>query len=113
MIYNETAKIYTASDVSDGMGGFEEQMELKAEIPCKVAPYTVRTVNSAGLIITKSRNKLFTQKKDYLDDIYSDYYIEYKGIIYNKLSVMDAGKCLIIEMETIGKANEYTNKDEF
>lgn len=112
MIYNETAKIYTVSEVSDGMGGYNEEMELKAEIPCKVAPFTVRTVNSAGLIITKSRNKLFTQKKDYLDDIYSDYYIEYKGIIYNKLSVMDAGKCLIIEMETIGKANEYSNKDE-
>ena len=111
MIYNETAKIYTASDVSDGMGGFEEQMELKAEIPCKVAPFTVRTVNSAGLIITKSRNKLFTQNKSYLDDIYSDYYIEYKGVLYNKLSVMDAGKCLIIEMETIGKADGYKNNN--
>lgn len=111
MIYNETAKIYTASDVSDGMGGYEEQMELKAEIPCKVAPFTVRTVNSAGLIITKSRNKLFTQEKDFLDDIYSDYYIEYKGVLYNKLSVMDAGKCLIIEMETIGKADGYKNNN--
>lgn len=111
MIYNETARIYTASDVSDGMGGFEEKMELKAEIPCKVAPFTVRTVNSAGLIITKSRNKLFTQEKDYLDDIYSDYYIEYKGVLYNKLSVMDAGKCLIIEMETIGKADGYKDNN--
>ena len=111
MIYNEMAKIYTASDVSDGMGGYEEQMELKAEIPCKVAPFTVRTVNSAGLIITKSRNKLFTQEKDFLDDIYSDYYIEYKGVLYNKLSVMDAGKCLIIEMETIGKADGYKNNN--
>lgn len=111
MIYNEIAKIYTASDVSDGMGGYEEQMEFKAEIPCKVAPFTVRTVNSAGLIITKSRNKLFTQEKDFLDDIYSDYYIEYKGVLYNKLSVMDAGKCLIIEMETIGKADGYKNNN--
>ena len=111
MIYNETAKIYTASDVSDGMGGYEEQMEFKAEIPCKVAPFTVRTVNSAGLIITKSRNKLFTQNKSYLDDIYSDYYIEYKGVLYNKLSVMDAGKCLIIEMETIGKADGYQDNN--
>ena len=111
MIYNEIAKIYTASDVSDGMGGYEEQMEFKAEIPCKVAPFTVRTVNSAGLIITKSRNKLFTQNKSYLDDIYSDYYIEYKGVLYNKLSVMDAGKCLIIEMETIGKADGYQDNN--
>jgi hypothetical protein len=111
MIYNETAKIYTVSEVSDGMGGYEEQMEFKAEIPCKVAPFTVRTVNSAGLIITKSRNKLFTQEKDYLDDIYSDYYIEYKGVLYNKLSVMDAGKCLISEMETIGKADGYKNNN--
>ena len=111
MIYNETAKIYTASDVSDGMGGYEEQMEFKAEIPYKVAPYTVNAINSAGLIITKSRNKLFTQEKDYLDDIYSDYYIEYKGVLYNKLSVMDAGKCLIIEMETIGKADGYKDNN--
>lgn len=111
MIYNEIAKIYTASDVSDGMGGYEEQMEFKAEIPCKVAPYTVNAINSAGLIITKSRNKLFTQNKSYLDDIYSDYYIEYKGVLYNKLSVMDAGKCLIIEMETIGKADGYQDNN--
>lgn len=111
MIYNETAKIYTVSEVSDGMGGYNEEMDVKAEIPCKVAPFTVRTVNSAGLIITKSRNKLFTQEKDYLDDIYSDYYIEYKGVLYNKLSVMDAGKCLIIEMETIGKADGYKNNN--
>lgn len=111
MIYNETAKIYTVSEVSDGMGGYNEEMDEKATIPCKVAPFTVRTVNSAGLIITKSRNKLFTQEKDYLDDIYSDYYIEYKGVLYNKLSVMDAGKCLIIEMETIGKADGYKNNN--
>ena len=103
MIYNETANIYTVSEVSDGMGGYNEEKELKATIPCKVAPFTVRTVNSAGLIITKSRNKLFTQNKTFLDNIYSDYYIEYKGTIYNKLSVMDAGKCLIIEMETINE----------
>ena len=101
MIYNESANIYTVSEVSDGMGGYSEDKELRATIPCKVAPYTVRTVNSAGLIITKSRNKLFTQNKDFLENIYSDYYIEYKGILYNKLSVMDAGKCLIIEMETV------------
>lgn len=101
MIYNESAKIYTVIEQSDGMGGYNEEKVLEATIPCKVAPYTVRTVNSAGLIITKSRNKLFTQNKDFLENIYSDYYIEYKGILYNKLSVMDAGKCLIIEMETV------------
>jgi hypothetical protein len=101
MIYNESAKIYTVSEQSDGMGGYEQIKSEPITIPCKVAPYTVRTINSAGLIITKSRNKLFTQNKDFLENIYSDYYIEYKGILYNKLSVMDAGKCLIIEMETV------------
>ena len=111
MNYNETAKIFTVSEVEDDMGGFVKTRVLIATIKCKVAPYTVNAINSAGLIVTKSRNKLFTQNKSYLDDIYSDYYIEYKGVLYNKLSVMDAGKCLIIEMETIGKADGYKDNN--
>ena len=99
MHYNETAKIITVSEVDDGMGGYTEVREEVATIKCKVAPYTVRDVESAGLPSVHSKNKLFTQSKDFIDDIYSDYLIEYKEVMYRRLSVMDAGKCLIIEIE--------------
>ncbi len=101
MNYNESATIYTVSEHNDGFGGYDQEKVFVATIQCKVAPYTVRTIDSAGLLITKSRNKLFTQDKSFIDNIYSDYLIEYKGITYRKLSIMDAGKCLIIEMETL------------
>lgn len=99
MNYNESANIYTVSESKDGMGGYREEKVLVATIQCKVAPYTVRTINSAGLLVTYSRNKLFTQDKTFIDDITSDYLIEYKGIMYKKVTIMDANKCLIIEME--------------
>ena len=106
MNYNESAKIYTVNEVADNMGGYNQDFFLViSTIKCKVAPYTVRTVNSAGLLETYSRNKLFTQDKSFIDDIYSDYLIEYKGIIYRKVTIMDANKCLIIEMETL--SDEY------
>lgn len=105
MNYNESAKIYAVTEVADNMGGYNQERVLVATIQCKVAPYTVREVNSAGLLITYSRNKLFTQNKTFVDDIYSDYLIEYKGIIYRKVTIMDANKCLIIEMESL--SNEY------
>ena len=103
MHYNETAKIITVSEVEDGMGGYTEVREEVATIKCKVAPYTVRDVESAGLPSVHSKNKLFTQNKDFIDDIYSDYLIEYKEVMYRRLSVMDAGKCLIIEIERVFK----------
>ena len=103
MHYNETAKIITVSEVDDGMGGYTEEKTLVATIKCKVAPYTVRDVESAGLPSVHSKNKLFTQSKDFIDDIYSDYLIEYKDVMYRRLSVMDAGKCLIIEIERVFK----------
>ena len=101
MHYNELAEIYTVSEVDDGMGGYTEERTLVATIKCKVAPYTVRDVSSAGIPSVHSKNKLFTQNKDFIDDIYSDYLIEYKGVIYRRLTVMDAGKCLIIEIERV------------
>ena len=101
MHYNELAEIYTVSEVSDGMGGYAEERTLVATIKCKVAPYTVRDVSSAGIPSVHSKNKLFTQNKDFIDDIYSDYLIVHKGITYRRLTVMDAGKCLIIEIERV------------
>ena len=107
MNYNESANVYTVIEVEDDMGGFTREKLLVAEIKCKVAPYTVRTVDSAGLPLTHSINKLFTQNKKFVDDIYSEYLIEYKGITYKKRSIMDAGKCLIIDIERIiGVMNE-------
>jgi hypothetical protein len=105
MNYNESAKIYTVNEVADNMGGYRQERKEVATIKCKVAPYTVRTVNSAGLLETYSRNKLFTQNKSFVADIYEDYLIEYKGIMYRKVTIMDANKCLIIEMETL--SDEY------
>ena len=103
MDYRDRANIITVSEKDDGMGGLEMVKETVATIKCKIAPYTVKTINSAGLPLTYSRNKLFTKDKSFIDDIYSDYFIEYKNIKYKKLSVMDAGKCLIIEMERADK----------
>lgn len=101
MHYNELADIYTVSEVNDGMGGYTEERTLVATIKCKVAPYTVRDVSSAGIPSVHSKNKLFTQSKDFIDDIYSDYLIVHKGVTYRRLTVMDAGKCLIIEIERV------------
>lgn len=107
MYYNESADIYTVEEHDDGMGGIIEERVHKATIKCKVAPYTVRDVVSAGIPSVHSKNKLFTQDKDFasetdkIDDIYSDYLIEYKGVMYRRLTVMDAGKCLIIEIERV------------
>lgn len=103
MDYRDRANIITVSERDDGMGGLEIVKETVATIKCKIAPYTVKTINSAGLPLTYSRNKLFTKDKSFVDDIYSDYFIKYKDIEYKKISVMDAGKCLIIEMERVGK----------
>jgi hypothetical protein len=103
MDYRDRANIITVSERDDGMGGLERVEYTTATIKCKVAPYTVKTINSAGLPLTYSRNKLFTKDKSFIDDIYSDYFIEYKNIKYKKLSVMDAGKCLIVEMERADK----------
>lgn len=101
MNYNESAEIYTVKEHSDDMGGIIEERVLVATIKCKVAPYTVRDVESAGVPSVHSKNKLFTQDKDFIDDIYSEYLIVYKGVTYRRLTVMDAGKCLIIEMERV------------
>mgnify|MGYP006956065670 FL=1 len=103
MDYRDRANIITVSERDDGMGGLERVEYTTATIKCKVAPYTVKTINSAGLPLTYSRNKLFTKDKSFIDDIYSDYFIEYNNIKYKKLSVMDAGKCLIVEMERADK----------
>lgn len=103
MDYRDRANIITVSERDDGMGGLERVEYTTATIKCKVAPYTVKTINSAGLPLTYSRNKLFTKDKSFIDDIYSDYFIKYKDIEYKKISVMDAGKCLIIEMERADK----------
>lgn len=99
MHYNESADIYTVVERDDGLGGIVEMRKHIATIRCKVAPYTVRDVASAGIPSVHSKNKLFTQDKDFIEDIYSDYLIVYKGVTYRRLTVMDAGKCLIIEIE--------------
>ena len=101
MNYNESAKIYTVVEIDDGMGGRIIKRKFEAEIKCKVAPYTVRDVVSAGIPSVHSKNKLFTQNKDFIEDIYSDYLIVHNGVTYRRLTVMDAGKCLIIEIERV------------
>ena len=108
MDYRERADIYTVVVKDDGMGGKKETKKKVATIGCKVAPYTVKTINSAGLPFTYSKNKLFTKDTDFLDDIYCDYYIVHKGTTYKKKTVMYTKKCLIIEMERV-ESNEHNN----
>ena len=113
MNYNESAKIYTVVEIDDGMGGREVRKKLETEIKCKVAPYTVRDVASAGIPSVHSKNKLFTQDKDFADEfggIYSEYLIVHNKVTYRRLTVMDAGKCLIIEMERVFR--EYKDYEE-
>ena len=110
MHYNETANIYTVVEIDDGMGGRMVKKKFEAEIRCKVAPYTVRDVESAGKPSVHSKNKLFTQNKNFVDDIYSEYLIVHNGVTYRRLSVMDAGKCLIIEIERVFR--EYEDYEE-
>lgn len=112
MHYNETAKIYTVVEIDDDMGGRDVKKKFEAEIRCKVAPYTVRDVESAGKPSVHSKNKLFTQNKTFVDDIYSEYLIVYNGVIYRRLSVMDAGKCLIIEIERVFRDYEDYEEQE-
>ena len=112
MHYNETAKIYTVVEIDDDMGGRDVKKKFEAEIRCKVAPYTVRDVESAGKPSVHSKNKLFTQNKTFVDDIYSEYLIVYNGVTYRRLSVMDAGKCLIIEIERVFRDYEDYEEQE-
>lgn len=103
MNYNDIANIYTVSGKDDDMGGYSNEKKLVATIKCKIAPYTVKITNAAGIHSTHSRNELFTQNKDFAKDIengiYGEFLIEHKGVMYKKITTMDAGKCLIIEME--------------
>ena len=101
MHYNESAEIYTVVEQPDDMGGYEEIREYVTTIKCKVSTYTVRDVVSAGIPSVHSKNKLFTQNKDFIEDIYSDYLIVHYGVTYRRLTVMDAGKCLLIEIERV------------
>ena len=113
MNYNESAEIYTVVEHGDDMGGIIEERVLVATIKCKVAPYTVRDVESAGVPSVHSKNKLFTQNKKFADEfggIYSEYLIVHNDVTYRRLTVMDAGKCLIIEMERVFR--EYEDYEE-
>ena len=110
MHYNESADIYTVVETDDGMGGYTEARKKVATIKCKIAPYTVRDVESAGIPSVHSKNKLFTQNKNFIEDIYSEYLIVHKGVTYRRLTVMDAGKCLIIEIERVFR--EYEDYEE-
>lgn len=110
MHYNETADIYTVVETDDYMGGRDVKKKFETTIKCKVAPYTVRDVASAGIPSVHSKNKLFTQNKDFIEDIYSDYLIVHKGVTYRRLTVMDAGKCLIIEIERVFR--DYPDYEE-
>ena len=113
MNYNESAKIYTVVEIDDGMGGRIVKRKFEATIKCKVAPYTVRDVESAGVPSVHSKNKLFTQNKKFADEfggIYSEYLIVHNDVTYRRLTVMDAGKCLIIEMERVFR--DYPDYEE-
>nr|DAN61029.1 MAG TPA: PORTAL PROTEIN, 15 PROTEIN, HEAD PROTEIN, TAILED BACTERIOPHAGE, SIPHOVIRIDAE.6A [Caudoviricetes sp.] len=98
MDYREKATILVTEKISDNMGGYKEtEIELKT-IKCKVAPYTVKSIDSKGREISYSLNKLFTKEK-ILDDLDSDFSVLYGGKRYKKVSTADYGKCYMVIME--------------
>ena len=98
MDYREKATILVTEKISDNMGGYKEtEIELKT-IKGKVAPYTVKSIDSKGREISYSLNKLFTKEK-ILDDLDSDFSVLYSGKRYKKVSIADYGKCYMVVME--------------
>ena len=99
MDYRDNATIILFEEpTSDGAGGFINQEKERKDIKCKVAPYTVKTVDSKGREVSYSLNKLFT-KESIVDDLDEDFKILYEDKIYNKVSIADYGKCFMVVME--------------
>lgn len=99
MDYRDSAVILKKELVGDGLGGYiTKEIEIKS-IKCKVAPFTISEIDSAGRLVTYSKNKLFTQEKLDKLDLDEDFYILYKNKHYKKESVADYNKCYMIVME--------------
>lgn len=107
MDYRENAILYIKQLIEDGAGGYIAQdVEIKS-IKCKVAPFSIKDMNSAGGLVVYSKNKLFTQEKlDKLLDLDEDFYIFYKDKHYKKESVADYGKCYMVVMERDNIGNQ-------
>lgn len=98
MDYRENAIILVQEKVKDGAGGYIIQDRELKTIKCKVAPYTVKKVDSKGREVSYSLNKLFT-KESIVNDLDEEFKIKYKDKLYNKVSIADYGKCFMIVME--------------
>lgn len=99
MDYRDNATIILFKEpTSDGAGGFINQEKERKDIKCKVAPYTVKTIDSKGREVSYSLNKLFT-RQSIVDDLDEDFKILYEDKIYNKVSIADYGKCFMLVME--------------
>lgn len=99
MDYRDNATIILFGEsTSDGVGGFIPQEKERKDIKCKVAPYTVKTVDSKGREVSYSLNKLFT-KESIVNDLDEDFKVSYRGNLYNKVSIADYGKCFMVVME--------------
>ena len=104
MDYREKATILVTEKISDNIGGYEEIERKVKVIKCKVAPYTVKSIDSKGREIAYSLNKLFTKEK-ILDDLDADFLISYNNKRYKKVSIADYGKCYMVVMERDDSAN--------
>lgn len=99
MDYRDNATIILpGKPISDGAGGFITQEKERKDIKCKVAPYTVKTVDSKGREVSYSLNKLFT-KESIVNDLDEDFEILHKSKLYKKVSIADYGKCFMVVME--------------
>ena len=99
MDYRDNATIILfGKPTSDGAGGFITQEKERKDIKCKVAPYTVKTIDSKGREVSYSLNKLFT-RQNIVDDLDEDFKILYEDKTYNKVSIADYGKCFMVVME--------------
>ena len=87
MDYRDSAVIYKKELIEDGLGGYTTKDVGIKSIKCKVAPFTISEIDSAGRLATYSKNKLFTQ----------DYWILMKiFIFYMEINIIKKNQLLTI-----------------
>lgn len=93
------AQIFIITNTKDDFGGIIEESNLYKKIKCKVAPYSLKTVDSAGAPCIYSYNKLLTRERIDLNILRDNFEILYNNVLYKKIAATDFKKYIVIEME--------------
>ena len=96
MWYGETAKVMRIESVSDGMGGWVDEVPTKViELGVTRAPVTAETMLKQYGIVSTTAMKLYTEDKMPK----GDYHIHYQGGDYRVLQVTEYGVETVILVE--------------